>query len=389
MRELFLGIMGKDLTSQLNKPEIYQDLVSEAKHLAANAVKVAHEVASGIFLENIEILSPGNGSEIRNRLTALSGLCDKISNYASPAKMRNLPWTAAEIKKTIAAKKDIDEVKKLNKFADEFRSRLSYLTQAQQYMTSESMKTRTTAALGKINEVISRKSDQQFVSAYRTELDQLMGDYADWYLKEYQRLHITGLQNDDKRRIQNSNENRICELVLSNDKGYFSVAQQYSEWTRKMSALTMASTSVTREAILRTPYQGFNPKQYEGKSLPSIPSLGEELTVIHESVDKSLHQLLKDEALLKNKDILETGEQQLLERFNQGAEALSTTNAERLIEIVGKLHKGITRIDLTMNDLRTFLNRPMTVDEARKAFANCLKTLTGGNNDENIRITLK
>ena len=197
------------------------------------------------------------------------------------------------------------------------------------------------------------------------------------------------MQDTEKRRIQNSNENRICELVLSNDKGYFSVAQQYSEWTRNMSALTMASTSVTRDAILRAPYREFNPKQYEGKSLPSIASLGEELTAIHESVDKSLHQLLKDEALLKNKDILETGEQQLLDRFNQGTENLSTTNAERLIEIVGKLHKGITRIDLTINDLRTFLNRPMTVDEARKAFANCLKTLTGGSNDENIRITLK
>ena len=216
-----------------------------------------------------------------------------------------------------------------------------------------------------------------------------MGDYADWYLKEYQRLHITGMQDTEKRRVQNSNENRICELVLSNAKGYFSVAQQYAEWTRRMSALTMAGTAVTREAILRTPYQGFNPKQYEGKSLPNLASLSEELTRIHESVDESLHQLLKDEALLKNKDILEASEQQLLDRFNQGSEALSTTNAERLIEIVGKLHKGITRIDLTMNDLRTFLNRPMTVEEARKAFASCLKTLTGGSTDENIRITLK
>ena len=389
VRELFIGIMGKDLTSQLNKPEIYQDLVSEAKHLAANAVKMAHEVASGIYLENIEILSPSNGSEIRNRLTALSGLCDKISNFASPAKMRNLPWTAADIKKTIAAKKDIYEVKKLNKFVEEFRSRLSYLAQAQQYMTLDDMKTRTETALKKINEVIAHKSDEQLVNAYRTELDTLMGDYADWYLKEYQRLHITGMQDTEKRRVQNSNENRICELVLSNAKGYFSVAQQYAEWTRRMSALTMAGTAVTREAILRTPYQGFNPKQYEGKSLPNLASLSEELTRIHESVDESLHQLLKDEALLKNKDILEASEQQLLDRFNQGSEALSTTNAERLIEIVGKLHKGITRIDLTMNDLRTFLNRPMTVEEARKAFASCLKTLTGGSTDENIRITLK
>ncbi len=391
VRELFLAIMRKDMTSQLNNKAIYDELVEKGKMLAAEAIRIGHDIANGIYLEGIEILSSIRGSEIRNRLTALAGLCDKLPSYASPAKMRNLPWTADDIKRVTAVRKDMDGIKKTMLFVEDFRSRLSYLNQAKQYMTDDSMKQRVDDVFRRLNDVIAKMNDEPTVSAYRTELDALMGDYADWYLSEYSRLHITALQDTEKRKILNSNESRVCEAICGADhgKGYFAVSAQYAEWTRKMAQLTVSSNSVSRDSVLRTPYQGFNPVQFAGKQLPRLADLNEELSTIYNNVDESLHQILKDETLLTNMDILTDSEQGLLQRFNTGAEELSPMNAERLVEIVSKLHQGINKIATSVEALRTVFNRPMTPDDAIKAFRQHIINITGGSKDANIRIILK
>ena len=391
VRELFLGIVKKDMTAQLNNREIYVDLVTKGKELAAEAVKMSHTVGNGIFLENIEIMSSMDGMSLRNRLHALSGLCDKLPSYASPAKMRNIPWTADQIKQVTAVRKDMAKISKTLLFVEDFRSRMSYLNQARQYMTDESMKQRVDDALLKLKDVISKMSDEQIVNAYRKELDTLMGEYADWYLSEYNRLHINAFQDTEKRKIINSPEKKICDAICGadHDKGYFSVSAQYGEWTRKMSSLTVGSSAVTRESILRVPYQGFNPLHFAGKQLPKIADLSEELNSIFENVDKSLHQILKDETLLANKDILDDSEQGLLHRFNTDAEQLSPLNSERLVEIVGKLHQGINKIVISSDAIRQVLNRPMTPEDAIKAFKQYINSLTVGSKSENIRIILK
>jgi hypothetical protein len=92
---------------------------------------------------------------------------------------------------------------------------------------------------------------------------------------------------------------------------------------------------------------------------------------------------------LTNKDILTDSEQGLLQRFNTGAEELSPMNAERLVEIVSKLHQGINKIATSVEALRTVFNRPMTPDDAIKAFRQHIINITGGSKDANIRIILK
>ena len=218
-----------------------------------------------------------------------------------------------------------------------------------------------------------------------------MSEYADWYLTEYNRLHITGLQDAEKRKIQNGNDKKVCDIVCGadHDKGYFSVAPQYVEWNRKMGSLTVGSPSVNKDAILRTPYQGFNPVQYAGKQLPDLGELKSELATIYENVDNTLHAILKDKDLLKNKEILDTSEVGLLDRFNNGGEELSPMNAERLIEIVTKLHQGITKITIKPEDIRNVLNRPMTPDDAIKAFKKYIDLVTGGNKGDEVRIIFK
>lgn len=394
VRELFIGVTGKDMTGQLQNKDIYIQLVSQAKALAANAVQCGHDLNSGLYLENIEIVSPSEASSMKARLSALSGLCDRLAAYASFAKMRNLPadWTVDTLRHTFEAKKYIKQVKDTKKFVEEMRFRLSYLSQALQYMTSDEAKATVQESLNKVNAVVKSMNNAQQVNAYKAELDALIDKYANWYLSEYKRLHINAMEETEKRQILNSNQKMICDAVCGadHDKGYFSVAPQYREWTRKMSQMVMASENCTLEALKRNPYYaGFNPVAYKGKQLPKLRDLKEELESICTNIDETFRQILSDEHLMKNLPILDDSQKGLVKRFLGNDEELSSLNAARLVEIVEKLHAGMQEIKIDTEGIRKALNRPMTPDDAIKAFRQYINELTGGKKDDNIRIILK
>ena len=71
-----------------------------------------------------------------------------------------------------------------------------------------------------------------------------MDKYADWYLAEYNRLHITGMQEQEKLRIMRSTEKQVSDAICGNDRGgYITIVPQYQDWNRRMSQLQVASPS--------------------------------------------------------------------------------------------------------------------------------------------------
>lgn len=389
VKELFIGITGKDLTSQLQNPEVYQQLVAQAKALAAKAVTSCNTLKNGLRFENIQIIGEMEANTMKAQLAALSGLCDKISNYASAAKIRNIPteWTAEVLKKIFASKSFIDTINKGDKLIKELSPRIDYLNQALQYMTDDAMKAAVTKALAKVDNI--EISNDNKIEAYKKELDTLKEQYATWYIDVYKKFHISGLQDTEKRKTMNSNTKKVCDAVCGSDhdNGYISVAHKYSEWTRKMAQLT-TGTEPTIQSMLSSPYAGFNPTQYVGKKLPELKDLNEELDSIFNNVDDALQLILSDKQLQANKDILDDSQKGLLDRYTVKSEELSPNNAQRLYDIVCKLHQGIQRITITQDELRSQFNRPMTPDEAVRTFRNYINSLTAGGKSDNIRIIL-
>lgn len=393
VRELFWGVTGKDMTSQLQNPDIYLDLVSQAKAIAANSVKCSHDLGNGIYLGDVEIIGGSEATTIKSQLTALAGLCDRIPSYASYPKMRNLPqdWTADVLHNQFKAKEQITSVKQAIKFKDEFLSRITYLNEAMKFMLDDKMKASAETSLAKISQVVADMNNETAITAYKTELDTIIRDYAKWYFSEYQRMHITEIEDTEKRRIMNDNNKKVCDAVCGADygKGFFSVATQYTEWQKKMNSLAVVPSYITPDYIMKTPNVGFDPKDFQGKQLPKLSELKEELDGIATSVDDTLKQILSDETLLVNKDILDDSQQGLLSRYTSGGEELSPANAGRLVDIVVKLHEGIQRITISEDDIRKVLNRPMTPEDAIKAFRKYINSLTVGGQEDNIRIILK
>ena len=392
VREIFVKIEGHDLTRQLDKEDTFTKLLVAAQKKAGHAVTLAQKVRGGIFLENEEVVSPFDGSSHANRLQALASFCDKLQNYGTKAKMSNLPWTLEQLGHVFDAIPLMNQLDNMLQVVDELRTRISYLVQAKQYMTDQQMEADVNAALERVKEVPSMVNDDEALSAYKSQLDTLMGKYADWYLAEYNRLHITGMQEQEKLRIMRSTEKQVSDAICGNDRGgYITIVPQYQDWNRRMSQLQVANISVTREAILNVPYHGFNPKQFQGKSLPQIADMRNELEQIYENIIKSLHEMAEDPQLAGNAtSVLDQSEQRLFKQFHDNHEEKpSAEDAARLMVIIDKLHRDIQKVDITMDDIRRALNHPMTPQEAKKAFGKYIDLMTNGYENENVRVILK
>lgn len=386
VKELFLGITGKDMTSQLDNPESYAQLLHDAKLLATKVVTLDNKIKHGLMIDGKEVLSQADGNAMSIKFAALVGLCDRVQAYNSQAKMRNLPWSAEELQGVFSAKALISEAEKYLKFQEEFKIKISYLNQAIQYIADKDFESEIEAAINEVGEKAKYIGNDSVINAYKQKLDALADRYADWYVAEYDRLHINEFEFTKKSQIQHSDTKAVCDVAYAQD--FLTVKAQYIEWERKMSMLTIKQSHVTKANVLNVPYQNFNPKSYQNQTLPKLEDLKNELDEIYNAIDKSLHEILTDQNLLNNAaDALEDSEKKLVEKYK--SEQTTAQNVEKIIKIIHKLHKGIKKIEITEQDIREVLNRPMTPEDAIKALTKMIKDKSFGANSDITRIILK
>ena len=124
VRELSLGLLGSDRTAEIDIPDspFFADLLTAAQQLATKSVTISHQLRDGFMLAGVEMLSPFDGTVLCNRMDALKGLCDKVRNYNTKAKLRNLQWTKEQIhEKLVTDKGDLLKWEKLLNEVEKFK----------------------------------------------------------------------------------------------------------------------------------------------------------------------------------------------------------------------------------------------------------------------------
>ena len=386
VKELFKGITGKDMSSQLENPEAYAQLVTDAKTLASKVVTLDNKIKHGLMIDDQEVLAPLTASSMSAKFIALAGLCDKVQAYNTPARMRNLPWSVEQLQGVFAAIPMMTDAENALKFQEEFKHKVSYLNQAKQYIADDDFKREIDESIAKLAEKAQSIGNDTIINAYKAELDKLAERYAEWYVSEYERLHINEFELNKKNLIQRSDANIVCGAAYGED--FITIKSQYIAWEDKMSMLTLKQSYVNKQSVLNVPYQNFNPLNFIGKTLPKLEDLKTELDEIYAAVDKSLHEILSDQNLLNNAaDALDDSEKKLVEKFKN--DSTTAQNVNKIISIIQKLHKGINKIEITEQDIRDVLNRPMTPEDAIKALTNLIKSKSFGASADTTRIILK
>jgi len=103
----------------------------------------------------------------------------------------------------------------------------------------------------------------------------------------------------------------------------------------------------------------------------------------------TLKDTLDDPMVKKKMNLLDESTQKLLTDFKSGSIELAKDNALRIRNAIMDLHKGLEKVELSMENMKSTFNRPLTPDEAIEAFKAYIDQLAIGKERDKIRIILK
>lgn len=385
LKVMFVGMLGRNLSNQIKDSSTYTHLVSAANEWAKRAVTLLNKVQGGYIFKGFEIISNDEAAKYRRDFTAFSGFCDKLANYTSEAKIKNFSFSVDDLNRILPVKAEIEKVERQLTKVALLNEDIYYLQQCKQYITDPAFKEEINNAINQLATVLS-SGEETTIDAYKTELAKLKERYADWYLQLYLKHRVSEADNTQKQALLDSDNKAICDILKEAD---FLSTGQYSQWLNKINKLLPADNKVNKGLILTAPYQDFNPIDFEGAEILSIKQIKSNLSDLVEHWIDALKETLDDPMVKKKIDLLDQSLQKLLADFKSGKIILAKDNALRIRNAIMDLHKGLEKVEVSIDGMKTAFNKPLTPDEAIEAFRVYIDRVTKGKERDKIRIILK
>ncbi len=385
LKTMFVSLLGRDLSNQLRDPSTYTHLVSAASNWASRTVTLLNKVQGGLIFKGIEIVSLEQALKYRKRFTAFSGFCDIVANYTSEARIKNFSYSVEDLSRILPVKSEVEELEKQLKELDHLNEDITYLQQCKQYITDPVFKEEVTNTINRLASILDANHPSK-LDAYKRELDKLKNRYAEWYLDLYLKHRISQQDHTRKIALLDSDAKAICDILKDAD---FLSSGQYFQWLHKIDKLQPADSSVNKSLILTAPYQEFNPVEFEEAEILTVKQLKIQLEELLLQWTDTLKETLDDPAVKKKMSLLSDSTQKLLYDFQSDAIELTKDNALPIRNAIINLHKGLEKVELTIESLKTSFTKPLTPDEAIEAFKTYINGITKGKERDKIRIILK
>jgi hypothetical protein len=141
--------------------------------------------------------------------------------------------------------------------------------------------------------------------------------------------------------------------------------------------------------VKEEPYHDFNPKDHAEKPVYRMADLEEQLQIILDKWMKAMRSIFKDPSVTGNLDMLDANEQALVENFRNGTCDLTVANAPQLRKLIATLSKGIEKVELTAENIKSIFSKPLMPNEAILAITDWINKLCEGKERSKIRMVLK
>ncbi len=385
LKTMFIGLLGRDLSNQLKDPSTYTHLVSAANDWAKRTVTLLSKIQGGYIFKGIEIVSTDQAIKYRQHFTAFSGFCDKLANYTTEAKIKNFAFSVEDLNRILPVKAEVEHLEKQLAELNLLNEDISYLQQCKQFIIESTFKDEVSEAINQLAQVLG-KDDEAELEKYKKQLQKLKDRYADWYLNLYLKHRVSEKDHTQKIALLDSDDKAICDILKDAD---FLSSGQFMQWLNKINKLQPADSKVNKHLILTAPYQDFNPADFEDAEVLSVKQLKNDLEDLLIQWTDTLKDTLDDPMVKKKMNLLDDSTQKLLSDFKSGAVSLTKDNALRIRNAIMDLHKGLEKVELSIENMKTTFNKPLTPDEAIEAFKTYIDQIAKGKERDKIRIILK
>lgn len=394
VREIMKGLLGADRTAELDDPHtsVFADLVSAAKQMEERVVRMQHKVQGGYRLAgNIEVISEDKARELHLRWDRLRLMCNQLQRFNTKAKMRNITWPLDIVRETMTTtRQSMEETAQTLREMEAFKDLAAYFRQAlgnvaQQNNYDPELHSDIEAKLDGLADMATASPAER--DRYRADMESLRSRYAAYYMDAYTRAHINEVDYQRKEKLLAKDEVSVCRDV--HDAPFINPAL-FDSWTERIARLQLANPGVTTESIraVATAPDGFSPAAGTVQ-LPRIADLADELTTIYDGYAEQFREALDDPSVRRNREMLSSDEQQLLDSFQAGTITLTHQYARQLAAVIGKLQRSFHRITITHDDLAHRFARPMKIEEALAAFKTLIDEQAHGKKPDDVRIIIK
>ena len=322
---------------------------------------------------------------LNHEFTSLRGFGDKIKTYTSRTKLKNLPWSVDDIAHICEYYDHYNETVKTIKTARDLDSEVSYLRQARQYVpTDHPLQAAISGAVDSFSEVIANPT-ASVVDAYKQQLEQVKADYIEFYMQRYRSFCINDLENQERTRLLNSPQFAVCrklsEFALLNT----------DEWTHlREDVYKLKPANPNAESMLQSsPYIDFNPTT-QTHAPRSVHQLWQDLDEMNNRWLETLRDFCKADEQQETMRLMPDGDQNFINRNITGLETIADEHAaECLLELLDKLGEGYEAVEISVDTMRRFFDRPLTMEQAQVAFDRYIIHMTRGKKEKKVRIILK
>jgi len=385
LKAMFMGLLGRDLSRSLKDPSTFTHLHTRATEWAKKAVTLRNDIQGGLNAMGIDIISKHDAQDYDGRFLAFSRFCDKMASYTTEAKMKNFPFSVEEVESLMENTKLIEKVSNQVTETKDFKEDITYLQQCKHYVSDQAFKDEIREAIEELASILGSGNEKE-KTAYKAKITSLKNRYADWYLKCYLDHRISDADDTQKHALLDSDEKAICDILKEAD---FLSSGHYQQIISKLNALQPANPNVNKDLILTAPFQDFNPLEYVGKPKVGVKDLKDEIAKLLGIWVQTLKDILEDPMVKSKMSLLDKSEQKLLNDFESGIVSIERGNALKIRNAIMSLHKGLEKVELTIESLKSQFNKPLTPDEAVEAFKLYVDEVTGGKDRSSIRIILK
>lgn len=387
LKALFTCLGLPDYTSELDKPETISKIITEAKTKAERVVRIKVIVSQGLKCRNVPLLSDEDSIKMKTELEALGTMLDAIQSYNSYGKLKAFKFSEEELIAVFKAYPYCDLVDKLKDKAEKFERLVGYLYTAQSYVVQEEkpLFDDIKSAIDSLPAVVSSTKENE-IKKYEALLNSLIDRYADYYLAQYTRCRLSKKDALIKERILGGDKKRICDIVKDSE---FITATEYQNWLNSITSLREGDVSLTKDKVKLEPYHDFNPREYYGKPTFKIHELEELLTSILEKWTTAMRSVFKDPSVQENMDVLKASDRKLVEDFRTAKIELTAENSPKLRDLIAQFAQGIDKVEITMDDIRKQLSKPLTPQEAIDTLTAYIDSLCAGKERNKVRIIIK
>lgn len=381
-------LLARDISARLadDNRDAFAQFTNAGKELAEKAITfVNRELRGPVIIGGVEIIDDTNAINLRNEFTALRGFGDKIKTYTSRTKLKNLQWSVEEVAHIGDYIAHFNEAVNTIKTARELDAEVSYLNQARQYVPADHpLQAAITSAVEGFREVIANPT-QEIVDAYKQQLTQVKEQYIAFYMQRYHSFCITDIENQDRMRLLNSPQFAVCrklsEFALLNT----------DEWTHlREDAYKLKPANPNAESVLQSsPYIDFNPIT-QSHAPRSVHQLWQDLDDLNKRWIETVRDFCKADEQQQTMRLMPEGDQNFLNRFITGLETIADEHAaECLVELLDKLGEGYEPVEISLDTMRRFFDRPLTMEQAQTQFDRYMLHMTRGKQTSKVRIILK